>query len=82
MGFDTMDQVVRDAIAEALKVGGKSESAVSTTINREKSEYSSNDDFAAIILERDAEITHLKAENAKLNGENSKLNAEISKLRG
>ena len=82
VGFDTMDQVVRDAIAEALKVGGKSESAVSTTINREKFECSSSDDFAAIILERDAEITHLKAENAKLNGENSKLNAEISKLRG
>ena len=88
--------MVRDAIAEALRVGGKGENAVITTINKEKSESSSSDDFAAEIFERDNEISHLQAENAKLSEENSdlksanvqlkienlNLNAEILQLRG
>ena len=78
VGFDTMDQVVRDAIAETLKVGGKTENAVITTINTKWPESSSSDGFAAKSFERDAEILHLKAENKELNGEISKLkNANI-----
>ena len=96
VGFDTMDQVVRDAIAEALKVDGKTEYAVITTINTEGPESSSNDGIAAKRFERDAEILHLHAEIAKLNENISELmnsnlqlkikimnlDAEILQLRG
>ena len=79
VGFDTMDQVVRDAIAEALKVGGKTENAVITTTNTEGPE-SSSDGFAAKSFERDTENFHLKAENKELKGEISKLKNAILKL--
>ena len=81
VGFDTMDQVVRDAIAEALKVGGKTASAVIITTNKEGSDSSSSNDLAAIIFERDAEISHLKAEIVKLNGENSELKSANLQLK-
>ena len=81
LGFDRMDQVVRDAIAEGLNVGGKSENAVVSTTNKEKSESSSSDDLAAKSVERDAEISHLKAENAKLNGEISELKSANLQLK-
>ena len=80
VGFDTMDQVVRDAIAEALKVGRKTESAVITATNKEWFEFSSSDGLVAKSVERDAEISHLKAEIAKLSGENSELKIKILKF--
>ena len=81
VGFDRMDQVVRDAIAEALKVGGKSESAVITATNKEWFEFNSSDGLVTNRIERDAEISHLKTENAKLNGENSVLKTDILHLK-
>ena len=69
VGFDRMDQVVRDAIAEALKVGGKSESAVITATNKEWFEFNSSDGLVTNRFERDAEISQLKAENAILQAE-------------
>ena len=96
VGFDTMDQVVRDAIAEALKVGEKTDSAVITIINKEKFECSSSDGFPAKIFEREVEISHLrrvvttiteenselKSANTLLKIENLKLNAENLRLKG
>ena len=81
MGFDMMDQVVRDAIAEALKVDRRIGSAVITTINIEGPESSGSDCFAAINFELEAENSHLKAENAKLNGEISELKSYNSQLK-
>ena len=81
VGFDKMNQVVHDAIAEALKVDRKTENARIAISNNEKSESSSSDDFAAESLERDAEISHLTAENVKLNEENSKLKSANLQLK-
>ena len=77
VGFDRMDQVVRNAIAEALKVGGKMGDAVITT-NTAGPEFSSSDDLAAII---DAEKSHFKAENVKLQEEISELKSANLQLK-
>ena len=81
VGFDTMDQVVRDAIAEALKVGGKRENAVITNTKRERYEYSSSEDLAAKIFECDTENAKLKRDILQLKIEISKLHAENLQLR-
>ena len=70
VGFDRMDQVVRDAIAEALVVGGKTGmTALISTITGERAVSRSCDSCTAIIFARDAEISQLKAENAILQAE-------------
>ena len=58
-----MDQVVRDAIAEALKIGGKTESSVKSTISGERTGSSRSDEFELSKFERDAENLFLKEEN-------------------
>ena len=81
VGFDRMDQVVRDAIAEALKIGVKTGSSVISTISGERAGSNRSGGFGASNFERDAEILCLKEEITKLNGEISEIRNAYSQLK-
>ena len=81
VGFDRMDQVVRDAIAEALKIDGKTESSVKSTISGERTGSSRSDEFGLSKFERDAENLFLKEEITKLNGKFSEICSAYSQLK-
>ena len=81
VGFDKMDQVVRDAIAEALKVSGKTDRTCISTIDGERSANNRSDFSRANNSGRDAEISHLRGEISKLGSANSQLKSDNLQLK-
>ena len=79
VGFDRMDQVVRDAIAVALKVGAKTQNVGLSTATAEQItiiDRSASSDY--LDGNKDAEILALKRENLELKEKIFRLNSMLA----